>query len=1049
MIVSQNDKVAVTLTSDLINKQADKIGGTGEAVSNVTTSALDNTIAPIRFEISINDTIVNKDKNALKTAKYRRVATDIRGLMRHVAIHGKMFAVGVYRNNHRHEHDFIQSQVICLDFDQKKDANGVGVTGHSTASLLAHPLIAQYGSYYATASYTDTAPCHRVIFVLDKPITDVTVYRDLVSRLITALRPSFEYLDTSTKDGARNWFGHKMSADDEGVLWGVNTNALPVATLEALPKADTHHHAPTPKRAQAVKVNMSAIDTQSAETLIKALPQSLKRVIDDLLSVSHGNRNNRLFKATVYILGQWRKVHKDQKTAETTIMTVMKYCGLKIGLPADEVTACLLSAGKYDAKPSVSPDDTDLSWLNSHEPKLDFRQGNLITLDVQFMNQADDERLAYMLAHRLVTIQSATGTGKTEFIKTVISHLEHKLGRKIRVLVVTYRRSLVFQNSARLGFLSYQDEYSFADSTVTTLDSLHHFASQKYDLIVIDEFNQCLHHLAKSGTLRGDRLTPLDTLKTMMSNARQTLAMDASATHTGAVWLESVNTAHQKSHIRVSNIFLPKHRTLEIYRHRDSFLADVMESASKGFTTLACASLRDAEIACAIAESMGLSVLLVTSNTSSNEDVRNGVNNINTIEGKNLLIYTPSLGVGVDITRKVIGAYLWAGGTHLTSQDYIQMLSRARHADVYRAFGVRLPKGKQSADTLQTPTAPVLLDDVVKMARASTGDLEDTLTGARMESAKLWSMLRADELHDLADEWSFVSSARANGFEFGAQHTDENVAMKQLIKTMSMARDEELKDLTLNTPAVTDEELETSRKNGVMTKELRAGNTRYKIENMTGLSISDGLYEQLGTSKKRVQIRNLAYALANSDDVHRLDRAINNGKAWQDIHAIHAQYEIFWGLMLAMGMSDITDLRGIIGARKDEIVTDSVMRFLERKHGDIRRAFKRYNQTDNPFTELKAVLRHFGIEWLKPKRVMRDGERYYTYTIDASALNSRVELATVVLAQLIAQNVSRYSLIKNGQIPPRTHTHANGRGEGGVKRVPMRVKNPFSAGISA
>ena len=112
---------------------------------------------------------------------------------------GKTFSIGVYRNNHRKEGNFVSSQLIGIEIDKGF---------YSTANLASDEFIKMHACLiYATSSSTPERPRSRILFILDKLITDRTIYRDLVARLQRRLS-NFD-VDPVCKDAARLFHGSK------------------------------------------------------------------------------------------------------------------------------------------------------------------------------------------------------------------------------------------------------------------------------------------------------------------------------------------------------------------------------------------------------------------------------------------------------------------------------------------------------------------------------------------------------------------------------------------------------------------------------------------------------------------------------------------------------------------------------------------------------------------------------------------------------------------------------------------------------------------------
>jgi hypothetical protein len=104
----------------------------------------------------------------------------------------------IYKDNWRRKVNFLVAHHIAFDFD----------TGDGRSSLdnIAQDWVYQeYGAFlYSTPSSTAEHPKSRMVFVFDKPITDIDRY-ELLYKAMLNLR--FPHADQSVKDAARLFFG--------------------------------------------------------------------------------------------------------------------------------------------------------------------------------------------------------------------------------------------------------------------------------------------------------------------------------------------------------------------------------------------------------------------------------------------------------------------------------------------------------------------------------------------------------------------------------------------------------------------------------------------------------------------------------------------------------------------------------------------------------------------------------------------------------------------------------------------------------------------------
>lgn len=986
--------------------------------------------------ITLSKDLVNKQPDKIGMARWFRADVTPSQFREHVIGGGGAFAVGVYANNKRKDSNFISSCVIGLDFDDGK---------HTLKGLLNHPFISKYaGLIYASPSHTPENPKWRVVFFLSSPIDNKDRYIDYVARLLSHISKDLGGLDCVAKDSARLFFGHKMPLSDEGVRWYENNTRLPLEVLAALP--------PTHGAKKRARVAVSVVNSAETHTspiphvmsnaqfvaLVNNLPPQAKQSLKNLLTTTKG-RNTTLY--------QTARTFNDCLVSSAQAYQILHRACLANGYIAKDGLEAFYStfSSAYKNAPAPHPTnktkrDEDISYLNKLAVSDEFSTApNVIKIAYPYVTQMTRDELNLVLSHRLVMVKSPTGTGKSTLQKNIIDFWAERLGFAPRVLVITHRRALVREIAKKNKFITYEEISNpalkcvdmRADSNVTTFDSLWRYKDgTKFDLVMIDEAVQALEHLASSSTLRNDRITPLSVLINLMGNARQTLAFDANFSDSAGRWLESVLSAHTHSSIRLVNITRPQSRLLDIWHDRSAFLNEVFTSARAGFTTLACVSVRDARLVNRLASDWGIRTLLVCSDNASNHDVKEKIANINTLTDIDLLIYSPSLGTGIDITRPVNGAFLMARPRPLSGDDCVQMLSRARHALAYGAFGVMMGSSEE-----YSPLTPnEIFIDLLQMTRATLGDLPDNENGDYLNSARLYATLQADKERQFFDNNAFVKSALANGFTFRMSYArGHNEGIEKAFKQALSDDKQWRKDTTLSISPLSDEDIENLRKNGNMSYSAKMANLRWHIEYMTNTTITEKLYDALDTTEKRLRVNRLADVLARDDEIKTSDLETNLGRAYQDVTPSYVQRSLMLELITLMGYSSITDLQSLQGVTRDELITPALEDWFARNAKLIRQTFGRYRQTDNSLTELRAFLRSYGVK-LTSHQVRRGDEFVMVYSISPSNLNEILDLAHTVLRARRACRHTCVKRVKNAETPSTakfTHTQPHTRHAGG------------------
>lgn len=235
------------------------------------------TLSASRHFVEKNNTApmhTNKETGELSNqwafAAFDNVTWDAQEIISHIAS-GKAISVAQLQGGHRHRSKFVSSQIMGVDFDH--DVNYLDIVNNESFAL-------EYCFYgYPTASSTDEHPRTRLLFLLDRPITDGKEYMRLLKRLLYHYR---DYQpDTVTKDEVRIFYGSTQ--------YGMSfpQTVLPVSVLEAMP--------PTPDEVDAARPKeKTAVASSASEDYSAYVKRSVDGILNTVSTATQGNRNAKL-----------------------------------------------------------------------------------------------------------------------------------------------------------------------------------------------------------------------------------------------------------------------------------------------------------------------------------------------------------------------------------------------------------------------------------------------------------------------------------------------------------------------------------------------------------------------------------------------------------------------------------------------------------------------------------------------------------------------------------------------------------------------------------
>lgn len=171
------------------------------------------------------------------------------------------YAYTAQHTRYRSADNFICAQHIALDMDTQDSRSSIPV-------LAADPFIAKYAAFiHTTPSHTPEQPKARVVFMLDRPITNAGKYAELM----TALVSRFKMADKACKDAARFFYG-AMNCDLHFIG---NTFALEDAANELIHPYRKEQEEQAQAAAEAAKNRVVVASNEVPEHVLHKHSQSL------------------------------------------------------------------------------------------------------------------------------------------------------------------------------------------------------------------------------------------------------------------------------------------------------------------------------------------------------------------------------------------------------------------------------------------------------------------------------------------------------------------------------------------------------------------------------------------------------------------------------------------------------------------------------------------------------------------------------------------------------------------------------------------------------
>ena len=604
-----------------------------------------------------------------------------------------------------------------------------------------------------------------------------------------------------------------------------------------------------------------------------------------------------------------------------------------------------------------------------------------LTIDQRYTSEMD---VSQLLKHRASIIKAGLGTGKTALASRLIAQMEQD-GRFARVLIVSHRRSLVGNLAARFNAEVYEQvptQYlSQAPRLAITVDSLHKIdPSRRYDLLIMDECEQVLRHL-NGGTLKGkETTTAYERLRTLVQSAGHVLALDAHASDATASWLQS----QVDDVLKIENAYTHDWGMLEFHDKPetiiDAALAAVKAQPDQTHVVITSSRQYTELYRQIFAQAVGEdAVMMVNSWNSESADVQYFLYNINDcIRQYRVVIASPSIASGVDVTAPIAGVWGVFTARPLLPSDMMQMLMRYRNA-AHRAVTIQ----PSTSDALITDPQTLYEAEIMRYhgtTQAILGNIPP-LSETLREGARLMAALTADDNLQQADiRAAFLSLA--TGFQV-KQIMREAPAMRETLKAARQAMKDRIKAQVITADVISKQQLDALRQGGAdITHDIRFGHERWKIEDLIGATITEQLYDDLHTRQSRAALRLFAALDVQPADLREIDRAEVDNSAWLSKRQhITRKVQTVQGIIKRAFPGGLNSTEQLTKAEITERLGD-----LEQILADLRLYFHdRVDYSEQAVPILRRVLATIGVK-LESKQIQRDGTRFMLYWINAGHL---------------------------------------------------------------
>jgi hypothetical protein len=901
---------------------------------------------------------------------FENVDISINELAKHIGI-GHSFCA--QHNKKRSTSNFICAEFIAVDIDH----------GMTLEHALKNDFVRDFSAIvYPTTNHSEQHNRFRIVFALERAIEDAKEMMNAYQGIIRKFGG-----DQSCKDACRLFFG---SSQFEPIVIG---KTLPNHMLAEIIQMGKH-----------IPIQAEVSDEGKLITKASVIRSQHSIQDDQLLKTSKGNL------ALIHELKKGAAVHCPihiDNHASAFIVHSRK------GIKGVHCSRCNETFWSKEIKPSdlwnydfYSLDGTlrEIEYFEDPHNFLDpDAPSEYFSNDDRVVNSSSNQRLTDIKIRPGITlVRSPKGSGKSYQLKKLVEHYKNE---GTSVLLIGHRQSLLSALAQELGLVCYLDkvdEYNevipVSDHYAICLDSIPRLLDlkiNKFKVVIIDESEQVLGHLT-SDTLKDQRRNCFLMVERYLKLAEAVIACDADLSYLTLTAISSARNGQMPTQFYV-NSHKQTGREIEMYKSERQLLGDLIRNVGEGKKVYVCSNSKTKaeEISQAIASSIQreLKILLITSNNSSSKEIKRFIANIkNEILNYDVVVCSPSMGTGIDITfpdneQKIDAVYGFFVSRVNTHFDIDQQLCRVRNPKATKVF---IPSEKFTFE---------IEPDVIKRHCIENGKITDVMIGYDDDNNKIYvsddsllsvyaevlSRNRASK-NNLLEH--FTKLKEYNGWnvkEILLNESDKIFGSDAHNLARKITEEEHIFLICDAEPFLDEEEKHKLIKADSLKKTEQARLDRYFIENFYDEEVTPELIALDNHGKYRKNIRLLEIYLSLDDVLIERDKR-ESSYALPDRQMFYLRKHLLRELFSSAGLID-TD--GVFNLRKKVSASDldDFKKLCLIRKQQIQQFFDlalRLDFKEKPIGQLNIFLKLIGLQWNSlPQKVDIDGQRIRYYTIDS------------------------------------------------------------------
>lgn len=449
-----------------------------------------------------------------------------------------------------------------------------------------------------------------------------------------------------------------------------------------------------------------------------------------------------------------------------------------------------------------------------------------ISLEVN-MPKLNEEIFKPFLDYKLLGIQSEKGTGKTSnLLKSLLNN--NIINSKSNVLFISARRTFgikLLGDLENYGFKLYSDIKQhdiYHNKIICQIDSLLRLKNDIYDYVIIDECESLVRYLSSQHFIKNSYANlVIASLQRRLIDAKHIYVLDADLSDRSINYFQ--NNIKTDNYAIILNNYKPYQSytfSVMIYNEWLVKIFDYIKNNKKIVIPIASNNKAKDLVNKINTDYPNKKVLLIHRETSDEEKLENVINVNKSWSEYDIVIYTPSVSMGISYDLENYFDAIFAYGCHnsLGAQEFCQMIHRVRHpkektiylsVDIYKDFN-------NDEDTYTyNEIEKILCSDYyltqynlynnLLLVKYERNENNDIILNYPYKDEPIYNLFVNNTLETLENKQNFSACLfgyiKLKGYNIKFEKlevTDENSNIFEQIKSLRKEREENEKEIILN-----------------------------------------------------------------------------------------------------------------------------------------------------------------------------------------------------------------------------------------------------------